>query len=89
MHDLPPQNLIVIALVSSHHVSITVAALDPRAGEEPKRHKEYPVRWADLDLAGRVEALRDALEQTCRPLNLEPRSLFIACSDPSLSATSV
>lgn len=89
MHDLPPQNLIVIALVSSHHVSITVAALDPRAGEEPKRHKEYPVRWADLDLPGRVDALRDALDQTCRPLNLEPRSLFIACSDPSLSATSV
>jgi hypothetical protein len=42
MHVLPPQNLIVIALVSSHHLSITVAALDPRAGEDPRRHKEYP-----------------------------------------------
>ncbi len=89
MQDLPPQNLIVIALVSSHHLSITVAALDPRLGEEPRRHKEFPVRWSDLDHAARVEAMRDALDQTCRPLGIEPRSLFIACSDASLSSTAV
>jgi cell division ATPase FtsA len=89
MQELPPENLIVIALVSSHHLAITVAALDPRAGEEPRRHKEFPVRWADLDHTGRVDALREALDQTCRPMGLEPRSLFIACSDPSLSATAV
>ncbi len=89
MTNLPPQNLIVIALVSSHHLSITVAALDPRAGEEPRRHKEFPVRWADMDHANRVEALADALTQTCQPMNLEPRSIFVACSDASLSATSV
>ncbi|HAT10659.1 MAG TPA: hypothetical protein DCS97_08720 [Planctomycetes bacterium] len=89
MLELPAENLIVIALVSSHHLGITVAALDPRHGEEPRRHKEFAVRWAELSQAGRAEALRDALEQTCRPMNLEPRSIFIACSDPSLSATSV
>lgn len=89
MLDLPPQNLIVVVLVSSHHLSVTVAALDPRAGEEPRRHKEFAVGWQDLDQAGRVAALRDALDQTCRPLALEPQSLFIACSDPSMSATSV
>lgn len=89
MQDLPPENLIVIALVSSHHLSVTVAALDPRAGEEPRRHKEFPLRWSDLDHAGRVTALREALDMTCRPLGLEARSLFIACSDPSLSATAV
>lgn len=89
MLELPPENLIVIALVSSHHLSITVAALDPRHGEEPRKHKEFPLRWADLDEPARIEALRDALDQTCRPLGLEPRSLFIACSDSSLSATAV
>ncbi|MEK7412578.1 MAG: cell division FtsA domain-containing protein [Planctomycetota bacterium] len=89
MHTFPAENLIVIAMVSSHHVAITLAALDPRVGEEPKRHKEFFVRWSDMDHAGRVNALRDALEQTCRPVGIEPSSIFIACSDPSLSATSV
>lgn len=89
MRELPPENLIVIALVSSHHLAVTVAALDPRAGEEPRRHKEFAVRWAELDHHGRVGALRAALDETCRPLALEPRSLFIACSDASMSATSV
>lgn len=89
MHELPPENLIVVVLVSSNHLAVTVAALDPRAGEEPKRHKEFAVRWADLDHAGRVAALRDALDQTCQPIALEPQSVFIAASDPSLSATGV
>jgi cell division ATPase FtsA len=89
MRELPPENMLVIALVSSHHLSVTVAALDPRHGEEPRRHKDYAVRWGDLDHAGRVAAMREALDGACRPMGLEPSSLFISCSDPSISATSV
>lgn len=89
MLDLPPENLIVVVLVSSHHLSVTVAALDPRTGEEPRRHKEFPVRWQELDRPGRVAALGEALDQTCRSHGLELRSVFIALSDPSMSASAV
>jgi cell division ATPase FtsA len=89
MTELAPEHLVVIALVSSHRLGITVVGIDPRHGEEAKRHKEVELPWSDLDHAGRVAAMREAIDTACRPLAIEPTSLFISCSDPSISATAV
>lgn len=87
--SVAPQRVLIIVLTSGRRLSVTVVAIDPQRGEEPRRHKEFPLRWAELDHAGRVAALRQALEATCQPLGLIPHSLFIACTDPSLAATPV
>lgn len=87
--ELPPQRLLLVVLISGRRLSVTVVAIDPQRGEEPKRHKELPLRWSELDHEGRVAALRRALDAACQPLGLVPHSLFIACTDPSLSATPV
>jgi cell division ATPase FtsA len=87
--ELAPERHLVIALVSSHRIAVTVATLHPVHGEEPIRHKTLEVRWQELDRAGRAAALREAIDLACKPLQLTPHSIFIACSDPSMGASQV
>lgn len=83
---IAPENLVVILRISSHHVSSTVAALHPEHGDKVVAHKVIDCVWADLTQAARRQAVAEAIQLASDSAGVEPYSVFLSLSDPSISS---
>ncbi len=81
-----PENLLVIADISSHHVAATVAALHPEHGEKVAAHKRVDCQWFDLSERGRVDAVAEAVRLACDSAGIEPWSVYLSHSDATVSS---
>lgn len=83
---IAPENLVVILRISSHHVSSTVAALHATHGDKVVAHKVIDCVWADLTQAARRQAVAEAIHLATDSAGVEPWSVFLSLSDPSISS---
>jgi cell division protein FtsA len=83
---IDPQNVVVIVLVSSRHVSATVAALHAQHGDKVVAHKTIDCAWHELSDAGKREAVTDAVRLATDSAGVEAYSVYLSVSDSSLSS---
>ncbi len=81
-----PENVVVIVLVSSRHVSATVATLHPQHGDKVVAHKTIDCIWHQLSESGKREAVTDAVRLACDSAGVEAYSVYLSVSDSSLSS---
>ncbi len=86
MKRIEPEQLLVILLISSHHVAATVAFSHPEQGERVLAHKRLDCDWHELSERGRSEVAAEAIRSACERVEIEPYSLFISSNDISLGS---
>lgn len=83
---ITPENLVVIVRISSHHVSSTVAALNQEHGDKVVAHKTIDCVWQHLTDTARRQAVAEAIQLASESAGVEPWSVFLSMSDPSISS---
>jgi cell division protein FtsA len=83
--DIDPEDILIIALISARQVSATVVVIQGDS-EQVVAHKAVPCAWHALSGGGRAEALRDAVRLAAESAGIEPYSVYLSCTDASLSS---
>ncbi|MBA2480122.1 MAG: hypothetical protein H0V44_05620 [Planctomycetes bacterium] len=84
--NISPENLVLIVLISSRHVTATVAALHAEHGDKVVAHKSIDCQWYDLSNRGRLEILADVVRLASDSAGIEPWSVYLSCNDTSLAS---
>lgn len=85
-HDILPEHLVVIVLVSSRRVSATVAALHPTHGDKVVAHKTIECDWHRLSQNGKREAVADVIRLACDSAGVEAYSVYVSMTDASITS---
>ncbi len=88
MKRIEPEQLLVMLMLSSRHVTATVALTHAEHGERVLAHKRLDCTWDQLSERGRGQVAAEALASACSKVDVEPYSVYISCNDTSLASRS-
>lgn len=87
--DIDPEDLLVIVLISSHHLTGVVALLSEEFGSKVVAYKRLEIPWHELEEREQRTAVAEILEKVCDSAGVEARSVFLSRSEISITSRSV
>ncbi len=87
--DIPPQDLLVIALISSRRIVGLVALMNREFGTKTVAHHAAEIDWEGLEEFERITALRSVVKKVCDSAGIEPRSIYLSRSESSIGSRTV
>ena len=87
--DMDPRDLLVVVLISSHHLVALLGYLHPTMGPSTLDGREMRVHWHELEEIEQRAKLREIITLVCAKHDVEPRGIFLSYSNVSLSSRMV
>jgi cell division ATPase FtsA len=84
--DIDPEDLLVIVLISSRHLTGIVALMSDEFGTKVIAHKRTDVPWHDLEEREQRTAVGEIVTKACDSAGVEARSVYFARSEVSISS---
>ncbi len=87
--DFPSENLLVVVLISSRHVTGLVAGMGQALGNQTLAFKRMDVEWESLEEIRQIEVVADIIRRVCDSAGIVPRSVYLSRSEVSLRSRQV
>ena len=87
--DIDPEDLLVIVLISSHHLTGVVALMSEEFGTKVVAHKRSAVPWHELEEREQRTAVGEILAKVCDSAGVEARSVYLSRSEVSITSRPV
>ncbi len=84
--DIDPEDLLVIVLISSHHLTGVVALMSDEFGTKVIAHKRSELPWHELEEREQRTAVGEILGKVCDSAGVEARSIYLSRSEFSISS---
>ncbi len=87
--DIASEDLLVVVLISSRHVTGLVAGMGRTIGNRTLAHKRMDVVWDDLEEVRQIEVISEVIRRVCDSAGVIPRSVYLSRSEVSLTSRKV
>ncbi len=84
--DIDPEDLLVIVLISSQHLTGIVALMSEEFGTKVIAHKRDAVPWHELEEREQRTAVGEIVAKACDSAGVEARSVYFARSEVSIAS---
>ncbi len=84
--DFPSENLLVVVLISSRHVTGLVAGMGQALGNQTLAYKRVDVVWDTLEEIRQIEVVSEVIRRVCDSAGIVPRSVYLSRSEVSLTS---
>ena len=87
--DIDPEDLLVIVLISSQHLTGIVALMSTEFGTKTIAYKRVEIPWHELEEREQRTAVGEIITKVCDSAGIEARSIYLARSEVSITSRTV
>ena len=87
--DIDPEDLLVIVLISSQHLTGIVALMSAEFGTKTIAYKRVEIPWHELEEREQRTAVGEIITKVCDSAGIEARSIYLARSEVSITSRTV
>lgn len=87
--DIDTEDLLVIVLISSQHLTGVVALMSTEFGTKTIAYKRIEVPWSELEEREQRTAVGEIVNKVCDSAGIEARSVYLARSEISITSRTV